>query len=101
MKGLYLRPLIQTVINKTAFSNGKALGAVLAEYFGDELPRPTLALVLTAVSLGSVFAQTALAYHCISRSSTVSRTSRARKRRRLTRVYGRLNIGVTSAASRR
>jgi hypothetical protein len=49
MSGIYQRELIQTVLDKAAFAGKKALGITHAEYLGDILPRPTLALILTAV----------------------------------------------------
>ncbi|KAF8183355.1 hypothetical protein K438DRAFT_1975214 [Mycena galopus ATCC 62051] len=51
-KGLYKANIIQKATNLMWFSNRRAEGALHPEIFGPALPKPTLALVLTAVECG-------------------------------------------------
>ncbi|KAJ7266483.1 hypothetical protein B0H12DRAFT_976850, partial [Mycena haematopus] len=51
-KGLYKAEIIQKVTNLMWFSNRRAEGATHPDMFGPALPKPTLALVLTAIECG-------------------------------------------------
>ncbi|KAF8201297.1 hypothetical protein K438DRAFT_1582366, partial [Mycena galopus ATCC 62051] len=51
-KGLYKANIIQQSTNLMWFSNRRAEGATHPEIFGPALPKPTLALMLTAVECG-------------------------------------------------
>ncbi|KAF8204158.1 hypothetical protein K438DRAFT_1819207 [Mycena galopus ATCC 62051] len=51
-KGLYKANIIQKATNLMWFGNRRAEGAMHPEIFGPALPKPTLALVLTAVECG-------------------------------------------------
>ncbi|KAF8193587.1 hypothetical protein K438DRAFT_1828910 [Mycena galopus ATCC 62051] len=51
-KGLYKAGIIQKTTNLMWFGNRRAEGAMNPEMFGPALPKPTLALVLTAIECG-------------------------------------------------